>query len=259
MSMSELEDHGSFTTPTSSSTPNKLRTQLHNQSNSTDSRISMIPLDMGFYNSFSYSGPTGFGRGGVTPVASVARSQHVSCSIWQPPGLTYLPAMQTLSAEQSTEIFNLVVEYQAWSTELAKQFQTLSGVEAMHHAMAQATAHKTINAGQMAWNMAYSILSDGQTWDKMHEETLQQLCTEADKAWKDTNDLVFNHQLHYDEQLAAFISSAERTLQEKEDEVWGCVHKLADVAGVPHDACLSLALQVLDKLPTIPIALSYHM
>ena len=85
----------------------------------------------------------------------------------------------------------------------------------MHHSMAQATAHETINVGWMAQNTAFSILPDDQTQDKKHEETLQQLHAEADNAWKDTNDLVFNHQLHYDGQLVAFISNTERTLQEK--------------------------------------------
>ena len=97
-------------------------------------------------------------------MASVAWLQHVSDSIWQPPGLTFPPATQILNMEQSTEIFNLVVECQASSTKLAKQFQTLSGLEAMHCATAHATAHKTINARQMAQNMAYSILPDDQTW-----------------------------------------------------------------------------------------------
>ena len=176
-----------------------------------------MPLDVGLYNSFSYSGYPGFGRGGATPTASVAGSQHDSSSIWQPHGLTSPLATLTLNTEQSTEIFNLAAEYQALSTELAKLFQTLSGLEVMHLAMAQATAHETINVGQMAWNTAYSILLDDQTWDKKHEETLQQLCTKADKAWKDTNDLVFNHQLCYDGQLMAFISNTERSLQEKWD------------------------------------------
>ena len=140
----------------------------------------MTPSDTGLYNSFSYYGPCGFGRGGPTPMASVAGSQHVSSSIWQPPGLTSLPATATLNAEQSTEIFNLATECQVLCTELAKQFQTLSGLEAMHHTMAQATAHETINVGWMARNTAYSILPDDQTPDKKHEKTLQQLCTEAD-------------------------------------------------------------------------------
>ena len=192
-------------------------------------------------------------------MTSVAGSYHISSSAWQPPGLTSPPAMQTLNTEQSTEIFNLAAECQALSTDLVKLFQKLSGLEMMHHAPAEATAHETINVGQMAQNTVYSVLSVGQTWDKKHEETLQQLCTKANKAWKDTNDLVFQHQLHYDEQLTAFISDAERTLQEKQDEVWGHVHRLVNVAGVPHDACIGLAFQVLNKLPTIPIDLTYHM
>ena len=256
--MSELEDHGCFTMPTSSSTPNKSGPQQHCRSSSTDSRLSTMPLDAGLYNSFSYSGPTGFYRGGATPMTSVAGLYHVSSNAWQPPGLTSPPATQTLSMEQSTEIFNLVMECQVLSTDLAKQFHKLSGLRAMHCTPAQATAHKTSNVGWMAQNVAYSILPDGQTQDKKQEETLQQLCTEADKAWKDTNDLVFQHQLHYDEQLTTFISDAERTLQDKQDKVWVCVHRLVDVAGVPHDAYLGLALQVLDKLPTIPIDLTYH-
>ena len=133
----------------------------------------MMPLDTGLYNSFSYSDPAGFGRGEVTPVASATGSQHVYSSIWQPPGLTSPPAMQTSSTEQSMEIFNLVAECQVLSTELAKQFQTLFGLEAMHCATAQATAHTIINTGWMAQNATYSVLPDGQTWDKKHEEALQ--------------------------------------------------------------------------------------
>ena len=127
----------------------------------------------------------------------------------------------------------------------------------MHCAVDQATAHETINAGWTDWNAVYSILLDDQTHDKKHEETLQQLCTEADQAWKDTNDLVFNHQLHYDGQLMAFISNAERTLQEKEEEVWGHIHRLADMAGISHDLCPDLTLQIPNRLPTIPIKLSF--
>ena len=70
---------------------------------------------------------------------------------------------------------------------------------------------------------------------------------------------MFNHQLYYNAELFAFISNAKRTLQKKWDEVWGHICKLADIAGVPHDTCLSLALQVLDKLPTVSIDLSYCM
>ena len=177
--MSELKDHRCFTVPTSSSTPNKSRPQQHYRSSSTDSRLSTMPLDAGLYNSFSYSGPAGFYRGGATPMTSVAGSYHMSSSTWQPAGLTSPPAMQTLNTKQSTENFNLAAECQALSTDLAKQFQKLSGLEAMHCTLAQATANKTINVGWMAQNVVYSILPDGQTWDKKHEEILQQLHAKA--------------------------------------------------------------------------------
>ena len=161
----------------------------------------MMPLDTGLYNSFSYCGPAGFARGGATPMVSVTGLQRVSNNMWQPPGLTSSPVMGALNAEQSTEIFNLAVECQALSTEQAKQFQTLSGLEAMHHAVAQATANKTIHMGWMAQNVAYGILLGDQTHDEKHEETLQQLHIKANQTRKDTNDLVFNHQLCYDGQL----------------------------------------------------------
>ena len=74
---------------------------------------------------------------------------------------------------RTTEIFNLAAECQALSTELAKQFQTLSRLEAMHCTAAQAMTHETINARQMAQNVAYSVLPDDQMQDKKHEETLQ--------------------------------------------------------------------------------------
>ena len=63
----------------------------------------MTPLDAGLCSSFSYYGPPGFGRDGATPVASVAGLQHVSSSMWQPPGLTspLLPLISTAALENS--------------------------------------------------------------------------------------------------------------------------------------------------------------
>ena len=59
----------------------------------------------------------------------------------------------------------------------------------------------------MAWNTAYSILPGNQASDKKCEETLQWLHMEANQAWKDTNNVVYNHQLRYDSELMAFIST----------------------------------------------------
>ena len=47
-------------------------------------------------------------------------------------------------------------------------------------------------------------------------------------------------------------------LQAKWDEIWSCIHSIVQVAGLPNKTCLALALQILDKLPTLPLDLSYH-
>ena len=117
-------------------------------------------------------------------MTSVAGSQWVTSSMWQPPGpfsLTLPPAMDTLSAEQVAEIYQLATECQALGAELAKQFQNLSGLEAMHFATAQATAHKTINVGHMAHNAAFSTITANQP-DGDCEMILHQFHTEAYQA-----------------------------------------------------------------------------
>ena len=78
--------------------------------------------------------------------------------------------------------------------------------------------------------------------NKKHEKTLQTFCREADQAWKDTNNVVFKHQLRYDSQLAGFITLAKGILQEKQDEVWECMQSLVDMAGMPQDTYFHLVL-----------------
>ena len=58
--------------------------------------------------------------------------------------------------------------------------------------------------------------------------------------------------------MVGFIASAEKTLQKKWDEVWEHVQSLTDVAGISHDVCLCLAVQVFELLPIIPIDLSFR-
>ena len=220
----------------------------------------MTPLDTLLYGSFSYPGPSSTGCGSITPVTSVAGSQHVTSSMWQLPGPfspTLMPAMDTLSAGQVAEIHQPATECQALGIELTKQFQNLSGLEAVHRAVAQASAHETINVGHMAHNATFSIIAANQP-DGDHKKFLQQFCAEANQAWKDMNDVIFSHQLKYDAQLAAFITTTEGILQAKWDEIWSHVHSIAEVAGLPYKTCLTLALQILDKLPTLPLDLSYH-
>ena len=163
-------------------------------------------MDSSVYSSFNFYGQPGVGRRGATPsVTSLVGSQQVSSTMWQLFGLTPSHSIQTLTAEQSSEIFLLAVECQALDTNLAKQFLTISGLKVIHQAATQATAYETISMRQMAHNMAFSPPTGADVDAAMLEETKWQNRTEADKAWKATHELVYNHQLHCNGQLAAFI------------------------------------------------------
>ena len=108
----------------------------------------------------------------------------------------------------------------------------------------------------MAHSAAFGIATATQT-DEECESSMCRLCTKANQAWKDVNEVIFSHLLKYDTQLVLFISAAEGTLQAKCDEIWRCIHSLADTANIPHWICLPLAHQILDQLPAIPWDLSY--
>ena len=255
-----MDDQAFFVGPTSTSTPNKTRGGLCHHSSSSDSRCSMTPFEMGMYGSFSYFSSTGVHHGSITPMTSIAGSQQVTSSRWQltrsfSPLLSQ--AMDTLSTEQATEIYQLAAECQALGSKLTKQFQNLSGLEAVHHATAQAAAHETINMGCMARSTAFGVATATQT-DEKDESSMHRLHAKANQAWKETNEVIFSHLLKYDTQLAAFISTTESTFQAKRVEIWRCIHNLADTANIPHRICLPLALQTLDQLPAIPWNLSYH-
>ena len=84
------------------------------------------------------------------------------------------------------------------------------------------------------------VLLSANASDKKCERILQKLHKEANQAWKDITHVVFDHQLRYDSQLASFINSVEKTLQAKWDKVWE--HMLSNMAGMPQDTCLCLAL-----------------
>ena len=69
---------------------------------------------------------------------------------------------------------------------------------------------------------------------------------------------MYNHQLHYDEQLATFLMDAKMALYDRWGEVWDTIHALAESEGIMFDACLGLTLQLLNLLPQIPIDISFH-
>ena len=77
-------------------------------------------------------------------------------------------------------------------------------------------------------------------------------------AWKEMHEVMYNHQLHYDRQLATFLADTEMALNDICGKVWDAICTLAESESIMYDACLGLALQVLNLLPQIPIDISFH-
>ena len=163
-----------------------------------------------------------------------------------------------LTIDQANSIFKLAAECQALSVKLAKEFQVLSGLEAMHHNSIQGMVHETLTLGHSAQEAAYSAILRDEVSEAECEAMTRHLLSEADAAWKEMHEVMCNHQLHYDWQLSTFLMDTEMTLNNMRDEVWATICALAENEGITFDACLGLALQVVNLLLQIPIDISFQ-
>ena len=219
------------------------------------------PLQTGIKRSFNIPGDTGMCCSSLTPVNSIARLQQVTSSGWHPHAPfspLALQGLDPLSAEQAAEIYQLATECQALGSDLAKQFQTICGLEASHCATAKATTHETVLSRCLICSAAYAVAATTQQAEEW-ESTLHRLRDEANKVWKDANDVIFSHLLKYDSELANFLNSAEDALRNKCNEIWRCIYSLAQVTNCSPQASLTLVLQTLNWLPSIPWDLFYHV
>ena len=128
----------------------------------------------------------------------------------------------------------------------------------MHHNSIQGTAHETLTLGRSAWEATYSAILQDRVPEDEREATTRRICSEADAAWKEMHEVMYNHQLQYDGRLATFLVEAETALNDMRGEVWATVCTLAENEGITFDACLGLTLQVLNLLPQIPIDISFQ-
>ena len=169
------------------------------------------------------------------------------------------PSSPHLTINQANSIFKLAGECQALGIKLAKQFQVLSGLKAMHRNSIQGMVHETLRLGCSAQEATYSaILQDGVSEAK-HEAMTHRLCSEANAAWKEMHEVMYNHQLQYDQQLTTFLMNTETALNDMRGEVWATVHALAENEGIMFNACLGLTLQVLNLLLQIPIDILFQI
>ena len=179
-------------------------------------------------------------------------------STWPPGMFTPRPSSPHLTINQANSIFKLAAECQALSIKLAKEFQVLSGLETMHCNSIQGMAHETLTLGCSAWEAAYSAI----LWDEVCEAECEAmtccLCSEADTAWKEMHEVMYNHPLQYDRRLSTFLTDMEMTLNNMRGEIWAAICTLAENEGITFNAFLGLMLQVLNLLLQIPIDILFQ-
>ena len=191
-------------------------------------------------------------------VPSLAGSHQVS-STWPTGIFTPGPSPPHLTINQANGLYKLADECQALGVKLAKKFQVLSGLEAMHHNSIQGMAHETLTLGHSAQKAAYFAIMQDRVPDDECEATTSHLCSEADAAWKEMHEVMYNYQLHYDGQLAMFLMDTKMTLSDMWGEGWDTIHTLVESEGIMFDVCLGLTLQLLNLLLQIPIDILFHM
>ena len=153
------------------------------------------------YTSLNFNFPRypAVGPSNLTPsVPSIAGSHHM-LSTWPPGMFTSGPSTPQLTIDQANAIFNLVAECQVLSIKLAKEFQVLSGLEAMHCNSIQGMAHETLTLGRSAREAAYSAILQDRISEAEHEAMTRHLHSEADAVWKEMHEVMYNHQLDYDQ------------------------------------------------------------
>ena len=136
--------------------------------------------------------------GSLTPsVPSIAGSHHVS-STWPPNLFPSRPSTPCLTIDQANNIFGLASECQVLGVRLAKEFQVLSGLEAIHCNSIQGIAHEALTLGCSAREATYSAILWDDITEAEHEATTHSLCSEADATWKEMHEVMYSHQLEYD-------------------------------------------------------------
>ena len=207
---------------------------------------------------FNLPGQPVAGLGNLTPsVPSIAGSHQVS-SIWPANVLTPGLPSPHLTIDQANSMYKMATECQALDVKLAKKFQVLSGLEAIHRNSVQGTVHEMLTMRHSASEAAYLAVTWDRVPDDKYEATTRHLHSEADVAWKEMHEVMYNHQLQYDRQLATFLTGAKKALNDMCGKVWDAICALAESESITYDACLGLALQVLNLLLPIPIDISFH-
>ena len=165
------------------------------QTTSAESRQSMASLYTNL--NFHFHRYPAVRPGNLThSIPSTAGSHHV-LSTWPLGMFTPGPSTPRLTIDQANCIFNHVAKCQALGIKLAKEFQVLSGLEAINHNSIQGTVHETLTLGCSAQEATYWAI----LWDRVseaeHKATTHHIHSEADAIWKEMHEVMCNHQLNH--------------------------------------------------------------
>ena len=82
----------------------------------------------------------------------------------------------------------------------------------MHCNSIQGMAYETLTLECLAQKAAYSAIMQDRVPEDKCEATMHHHHSEADAAWKEMHEVMYNHQLQYDGWLATFLAEAETAL-----------------------------------------------
>ena len=89
------------------------------------------------------------------------------------------------------------------------------------------------------------------------EATMCHLHSKADATWKKMHEVMYNHQLEYDQWLTDFLKEAQMMLANMRDQIWIAIHALVESEGMTFEDLLALCILLL--LLQIPVDISYKM
>ena len=149
--------------PSITSTPLGQASPRHGWTTSSESRHSSASLFAS--SSFNLLSYPSVGLGSLTSsVPSIAGSHHVS-STWPPNLFPSGPSTPWLTIDQANSIFGFASKCQVPGIRLAKDFQVLLGLEAIHRNSVQGTVHEMLTLGHSAQEAAYMAI----LWDDITE------------------------------------------------------------------------------------------
>ena len=139
---------------------------------------------------FNLPGQPVVGLSNLTPSVPSLTGSHQVSSTWPARVLTSGLSSPHLTINQANSVYILAAQCQAVGIKLAKKFQVLPSLEAIHRNSIQGTVHEMLTLGCSAWEATYFAFIRDKVPDHKCEATTHHLHSEADVAWKEMHEVM---------------------------------------------------------------------